>query len=153
MGREDSDLEFKLLQHKIPIVKLPGAIIIHPVRKARWGVSIIEQRRGMYNALLYKKFPRQYKHRIQSKPSLDYYAIVLLAAVVIGSGLLGKTYLAYAALITWLLLLANLVIKRLSKTSRKPGHVAEMIFSLMVIPFASVYWQLYGSWRFKVFFF
>jgi hypothetical protein len=151
--REDSDLEFKLLQHKIPIVKLANAIVVHPVRKARWGVSIIEQRKGMYNALLYKKYPKQYRHRIQSKPPLDYYAMVLLVLVIITAVLLDKSFLLLLSLSLWLVLMGRLVFKRLSGTSHSADHIAEMIVTSMVIPFASVYWQLYGAWRFRVLFF
>lgn len=151
--REDSDLEFKLLMHKIPVAKLPGAIVIHPVRKAPWGVSIAEQKKGMYNALLYKKYPRQYRSAIQPAPPIDYYAIVLMVLCFIIAGLWQKDYLMHAALAIWLLLLARLIIKRLASTSHAIDHVAEMIVTSFVIPFVSVYWQLYGAWRFKVLFF
>jgi glycosyltransferase involved in cell wall biosynthesis len=56
--REDSDLEFKLLSQRIPVKKVESAIVVHPVREAKWGVSIKEQRKTLYNALLYKKYPR-----------------------------------------------------------------------------------------------
>jgi glycosyltransferase involved in cell wall biosynthesis len=151
--REDSDLEFKLLQHKIPIVKLANAIVVHPVRKAKWGVSIPEQRKGMYNALLYKKYPKQYRHKIQSRPPLNYYGMVLLVVVMVTALLFGKTSLVILSFSIWLLLIARLVFKRLSGTSHSASHIAEMIVTSMIIPFASVYWQLYGAWRFKVLFF
>ncbi|RYZ32404.1 MAG: glycosyltransferase family 2 protein, partial [Sphingobacteriales bacterium] len=51
--REDSDLHFRILQHSRPIEKVESAIVVHPVRKAGWGVSLREQRKSMYNALLF----------------------------------------------------------------------------------------------------
>jgi GT2 family glycosyltransferase len=54
--REDSDLEFNFIKHNIPIIKVNEALVIHPVREAPWGVSIKEQRKGLYDALLFKKF-------------------------------------------------------------------------------------------------
>ena len=66
--REDSDLEFRLLQQGIPIWRLQNALVIHPVRKASWGVSLKEQKKGMFNALLYKKYPGLYRKKIQPRP-------------------------------------------------------------------------------------
>ena len=53
--REDSALQFDLVENKIPIVKVDGAIVIHPVRVASRGVCIKEKKRTMLNPLLYKK--------------------------------------------------------------------------------------------------
>lgn len=55
--REDSDLHFKFLEHNIPINKSEKAVVCHPERKASWGVSVSEQKKSLYNALLYKKHP------------------------------------------------------------------------------------------------
>ena len=81
--REDSDLEFKLLQKQIPIIHLTEALIVHPVREAPWGISIKEQRKGMYNALLYKKYPELYRKKIQPSPPWNYYIIVLSVLLMI----------------------------------------------------------------------
>ncbi|MEJ7685324.1 MAG: glycosyltransferase [Segetibacter sp.] len=35
--REDSDLEFKLLKHKVPIIKLHDAVVIHSCKKSTMG--------------------------------------------------------------------------------------------------------------------
>lgn len=55
--REDSDLEFKLIALGITIVRVADALVVHPVRKAPWGVSIREQKKGLFDALLFKKIP------------------------------------------------------------------------------------------------
>jgi glycosyltransferase involved in cell wall biosynthesis len=55
--REDSDLHFKLLEKQVPIVHVGDAVICHPVRDVSWGSSIREQRKSMFNALLFKKHP------------------------------------------------------------------------------------------------
>lgn len=65
--REDSDLEFRLLEAGVPIVRLTDALVVHPVREAPWGVSIKEQKKGVFNALLYKKFPEKYRQKIQPR--------------------------------------------------------------------------------------
>lgn len=54
--REDSDLQFTLLERGYWIVRADRAVIFHPVRPAAWGVSIRQQRMSLFNALLYKKF-------------------------------------------------------------------------------------------------
>jgi hypothetical protein len=51
-----------------------------------WGVSIKEQKKGIFNALLYKKFPELYRHKIQAKESWDYYIIaVAFGCLLVGS--------------------------------------------------------------------
>src|SRR5690606_4110164 len=55
--REDSDLEFKFISNHIPIFKISEAVVVHPVREVPWGISIKEQKKGIYDALLFKKFP------------------------------------------------------------------------------------------------
>jgi len=50
--REDSDLSFTLLEQQVTRVHVPEAIVIHPVRPAPWGISLKQQRKSMFNALL-----------------------------------------------------------------------------------------------------
>jgi glycosyltransferase involved in cell wall biosynthesis len=150
--REDSDLEFKLLQNQIPIVHVPEALIVHPVREAPWGISIKEQRKGMYNALLYKKYPELYRKKIQPSPPWNYYIIVLSVILMIFGALAGSTAAFFASFLCWLFFTMHFVIKRLSETSRSFMHVLEMILTSMVIPFLSIYWQLYGAYKYRVLF-
>jgi glycosyltransferase involved in cell wall biosynthesis len=83
--REDSDLEFKLILNNIPIIYVENAIVTHPVREAPWSISIMEQKKGMYNALLFKKFPKLYRERIDQKAPVNYYLIILsFAGFLIG---------------------------------------------------------------------
>ena len=53
--REDSDLHFKLIEAGIPIVQVPAALVVHPVRSAMFGISLKEQKKSMYNSLRFKK--------------------------------------------------------------------------------------------------
>ena len=55
---------------------LPPLVVVHPVRPAPWGVSLKQQRKSLFNALLYKKHPRLYRQRIRPWPPWEYYAIV-----------------------------------------------------------------------------
>ncbi|HEX5418395.1 MAG TPA: glycosyltransferase, partial [Gammaproteobacteria bacterium] len=43
--REDSDLFFRLLEHGARVVHLTDAAVLHPIRRAPWGVSISQQKK------------------------------------------------------------------------------------------------------------
>jgi len=151
--REDSDLHFKLLQHKIPIDKNEKAIVVHPVRQAKWGVSIKEQKKSLYNALLYKKYPQLYRQRIKANPTWLYYAIIVLFLAGIIARVLGSKKFSAVVLLGWIFLTALFIAKRLKLTSRSFSHVSEMVITSLVIPFLSVFWTLYGAYKYRVLFF
>ncbi len=148
----DSDLQFKLLQQNIPIVKISEALVIHPVRPAPWGISIMEQKQSMYNALLYKKFPEMYRSKIEPRPHWEYYMMVL-SFIILVIGFMGHAYLmAGVAFAIWGGLLSFLIYKRLDKASREPQHIAEMVVTSIAIPFLSLYWKIYGALKFRTLF-
>lgn len=151
--REDSDLHFKLLKHNIPIHKNDKAIVVHPVRKTMWGISIKEQKKSLYNALLYKKHPHLYSERIKANPNWLYYKIIFLFAAGIILLATGYTKLSLPAFAGWLILTALFVARRLKNTSHSFSHVTEMIATSLVIPFLSVFFTLYGACKFRVLFF
>lgn len=147
--REDSDLHFKLIQANIPIVKVADAIVTHPVRKAPWGISIKEERKGMFNALLYKKYPRLYKEKIQPNPPWHYYAISVFLILFISGLITDRSFPKYTGLIGWIAMTSWFTWKRLHATSHSLPHVTEMMFTSAVIPVLSLFWKFYGSWKFK----
>jgi glycosyltransferase involved in cell wall biosynthesis len=149
--REDTALEFDLSEKDVPIIKLPDAVIVHPVRAANWGVSIREQKKSMFNALLYKKHSWLYDKTNTGRTPRYYYIItmMLLLALVFS---LNNLSLMTACLIIWLALTAWFAWKRLRYTSRSLLHVAEMIYTSAIIPVLSVYWTIYGAIKFKTFF-
>jgi GT2 family glycosyltransferase len=150
--REDSDLEFRLLEHNIPILFIPQARVLHPVRPAPWGVSLKEQKKSRFNALLYKKHPFLFRRRIYRHPFFNYYVIVSVAVLALVFLLAGQWGGALAGGLVWLLLTLNFARQRLTGTSRSPNHILEMIVTSMIIPFLSIFWTLYGSIRYKTFF-
>lgn len=150
--REDSDLEFKLLEVGIPIRRVAEAIVVHPVREASWGVSMKEQKKGIFNALLYKKYPRLYRERIQAQPAWTYCIICSSFLLMLFTATSGWPFIAALAGICWLSFTIQFILKRLSGTSHTFSHVMEMIVSSLAIPFLSVYWQLYGAFKYKVLF-
>jgi glycosyltransferase involved in cell wall biosynthesis len=150
--REDSDLEFKLLQQGVPIYHIPEALVIHPVRKAKWGISISDQKKSMFNALLYKKYPRLYRERIRPTPNWRYYIMVLSFFLLFPAWITESKILLLASLLCFLILWTDFTLRRLRYTSKSRTHVVEMIVTSVVIPFVAVYWHLYGSYRYKVLF-
>ncbi|WP_242689045.1 glycosyltransferase family 2 protein [Pedobacter sp. SYSU D00535] len=149
--REDSDLHFKLISHQIPIYKVP-ATVLHPVRKAPWGISIKEQKKGIFNALLYKKYPRLYRERIKASPSWNYYVMVMAVAAMLAALFSGAVLLGLASFLIWLGLLISFIRKRLQSTSKSLFHIVEMVFTSAVIPFVSIFWQFYGALKYRVLF-
>jgi cellulose synthase/poly-beta-1,6-N-acetylglucosamine synthase-like glycosyltransferase len=150
--REDSDLEFKLLEQKIPIINISGAGVTHPVRQAPWGISLKEQKKSLFNALLYKKHPVLFRRKIYRFPFWNYYLMIflLLAAVIALVGSHGVV--AAIAGAGWLLMTLGFTAKRLKGASLSFSHILEMLLTSMLIPFLSVYWTIYGAIRYKIFF-
>ncbi len=151
--REDADVFFTLLKRGERLKSAPDAIVVHPVRSASWGVSIREQSKSMFNALLYKKHPDLYELKIGSPSRACYYAIVssfLVAMAGIGFGL---QPLAFAGLLVWALFTGFLCLKRLRTRSYAPRHLTEMLVTSVVIPFLSVFWRLAGAFKFNVLFY
>lgn len=150
--REDSDLEFKLLTEQIPVKRVPSAVVIHPVRMAKWGISIKEQKKTLYNALLYKKFPQLYRQKIQTAPPFLYYAIIAAFIFMLAGLFIKNQVITPAGFSVWIALNIYFIIKRLYHTRLTPGHIAEMVITSLVIPFLSVYWQWYGAFKYRVLF-
>jgi glycosyltransferase involved in cell wall biosynthesis len=148
--REDSDLQFKFIAASIPVIKIKNAIVTHPVRKAPWGVSIREEKKGIFNALLYKKFPALYKKKIQPHPPWHYYSIVLFLILFITGLLTGTPWLYAVSGTAWLAVTIMFTMQRLSSTSHSAKHVLEMFFTSAVIPILSLYYRFYGAWKYRV---
>lgn len=150
--REDSALEFALLQQGLPILKIETAIVTHPVREVPWGISLKEQKKSMFNALLFKKFPELYKSKISAEPVWSYYGIIFLSFAAVIFFAIHKPLLAVIAVVFWFYLIVNFIYKRLKHTSLSVSHKIEMIFTSVLIPYLSVYWTLRGAIRYNVFF-
>jgi len=149
-GRGDSDLYFRLLDISATIVRAPRAMVIHPVRPVPWGVSLLQLRKIIFDALLYKKHPRRYREKIRATAPWDDYAIVAALALALTGLSANMPLLAALAGAAWLLLTCRLCARRLRGTSRSPSHVAEMIVTSALIPPLAVFWRVAGAIRFRV---
>jgi len=149
--REDTALEFDLNEKDIPIIKVPHAVIVHPVRAASWGVSIKEQKKGMFNALLYKKHSGLYEKCKMDRTPWYYYFITIMLLLALWFSF-NSIPLMTVCLAVWFAFTLWFAFKRLRNTSRNGLHITEMIFTSAIIPVLSVYWTIYGAIKFKTFF-
>jgi glycosyltransferase involved in cell wall biosynthesis len=150
--REDSDLFFRGLEKSMPWSVSKEAVVVHPVRPASWGISLSQQRKSMFNALLYKKHPHLYRTRIQATPPWRYYGCLGALVCIIISGLCHACTLNILALLVWGLLTAQFCWLRLRHTSRASAHIVEMVVTSALIPVLSIFWRWRGMFLFRVFF-
>ncbi|HEX2530640.1 MAG TPA: glycosyltransferase [Burkholderiaceae bacterium] len=147
--REDTDLYFRLLDSSARIVHAPAAVVVHPIRPAGWGVSLAQQKKVLFDALLFKKHPELYRKKIRARPCWDYYVIVCALATWLPAVAFGAPRIAAAAGGIWALLTARFCLKRLGPTVKTPSHIGEMIVTSALIPPISVFWRLVGAVRFR----
>jgi glycosyltransferase involved in cell wall biosynthesis len=150
--REDSDLQFRLMQQVGPVGRCDDARVLHPARRARWGVCLRQQRNTYFDALLYKKHPRLYRERIRRVPPWDYYVIVGATFAAVALALLGAPLAAMASAAIAFTLVLRLAWQRLRPTRHDAAHVLEMLATSALIPYLSVYWRTRGALHFKVLF-
>ncbi|HEU5088401.1 MAG TPA: glycosyltransferase family 2 protein, partial [Roseiflexaceae bacterium] len=150
--REDSDLQFMLMERGEGIVRAADAVVIHPVRPAAWGISIAQQRKSMFNALLYKKHPQLYRERIQPSPPWRYYMICGSAAASSVALAFGHRRASLAGMAMWAWLVGRFCAGCLRHTARTPRHIAEMIVTSALLPPLAIYWRLRGALKYRVIF-
>ncbi len=150
--REDSDLHFALLERYGTVGRAEAAVVVHPVRPARWGISLGQQANVYFDALLFRKHPRLYRERIRRAPPWRYVAIVAATVAATVAGAAGNGSLAAALAGVALALCLAFAWQRLRGASRAPSHVAEMVLTSIAIPYLAFFWRLRGALRFKVLF-
>lgn len=150
--REDSDLYFTLLGMPGKVLHAREAAVVHPVRPAPWGISLTQQRKCLFDALLYKKHPAQYRRLIQPGAPWHYYAMILALLSAGAAAFKGSFAGALVGVGIWGMLTAWFCARRLRQTSWAPSHLAEMAVTSVLIPPLSVFWRLYGAVKFRVLF-
>lgn len=153
--REDSDLHFRILSlPRSPslqnIVRCESARVRHPIRPARWGISVFQQKKSMFNALLFAKHPTLFQQRIEAGPPLGYYLASLSCCVAVIGLYLGESGIAGIAGGLWLGSTGKFCWRRLKGTSRRLSHLAEMALTSIAIPPIAIFWRLVGAWRYRV---
>lgn len=145
--REDSDLHFSLLESGFRVIRAEQAVVVHPIRPAPWGVSIKQQRKGVFDPLLRRKHPEHFSQRIHPFPLLYVVIVAALALAIVGV-LMRINELAILSFLMWLICTAAFAWQRLRGASRRPSHIAEMIVTSILIPPLSIYWRIVGLIRY-----
>jgi glycosyltransferase involved in cell wall biosynthesis len=148
--REDSDLQFALISAGMTIGRSERAVVQHPVRPARWGVSLSQQRKSQFDALLFKKYPKLFRMRIAAHAPRLYYAILFAATAAFICAIAREGIAAGCAFAIWAALTASFCSRRLNGTAHTASHILEMIVTSILIPFLSIFWRGYGAFRFRV---
>lgn len=148
--REDADLYFQLLTRSARVVHEPRAVMTHPIRPARWGVSLSQAKKVQFDALLYKKHPQLYRQKIRARPRWDFYVTVAALCACLASLAAGAPGPALGSGLLWLALTGRFCLQRLRHTSRAPSHVLEMIVTSALIPPVAVFWRAVGAFKFRV---
>ncbi|MBF6615197.1 MAG: glycosyltransferase [Candidimonas sp.] len=146
--REDSDLHFSLLERGYTIVPAPGAVVIHPLRSARFAASISSQKKVMYDVLLYRNHPRLYRERIRRTPPWFYTVVTATLLAGVCSVLAGWQSLGFASLLVWAVLTLFFFFRRLRLSAFTLRNVGELLVSSLVIPPLSLFWRVVGARRF-----
>lgn len=146
--REDSDLQFSLLQHGYTVVRAAQAMVVHPMRAASFAAGVGMQKKVMFDVLLYRKFTKLYRERIRQHPPWFYMAVTtsLLSALV--SFLAGWHSVALVASWLWAVLSAGFFILRLRASSLGWRNVGELLITSLLIPPLSIFWRVVGVARF-----
>jgi glycosyltransferase involved in cell wall biosynthesis len=148
--REDSDLEYALLDAGARVVQHDAAVVIHPPRAERPWVSLKQQRNQMYDALLYRKHPGWFRARIRKRPPWRHYAIALAQVGSLAALLRGHPGQAGVLTAVWTGLAGRFFVERARGTSQSTGHLVELAATSALIPPIAVYWRLRGAWVFRV---
>ena len=150
--REDSDLEFRLLDAGARIVRANDAVVVHPPRPERPFASLRQQRNQFFDALLFRKHPERFRATIRtssaSSPTTPSRSARSAAPLAL---LLGRPRLALLA--TAAVAHAGRPLLRRSAHAAgrgAPGHLAELALTSALIPPLAVYWRLRGAWAFRV---
>ncbi len=148
--REDSDLEFSLVEAGARFVRNDAAIVYHPARAGKPFASVRLQRNQFFDALLYRKHPALFRQLIRRRPPFRYYAITGSLLAGVAAGLRGRWRWAALAGGAWGALVGGFCYERLRGTRLTPGHVADMVVTSILIPPVALYWRLRGAWAFRV---
>ncbi len=149
--REDSDLQFKLLEGGYQIDTCPEAVVQHPVRPAPWYAPLRDERKNRYDALLFKRHPNLFRQRIPAYRGLvlRYYGIVISVVVGLLALVQQNEPLLATAGSSWLVLTGSLMVERWP-TKLSLAGLRKIILTTLLTPFLSIYWRLYGAVKYWV---
>jgi glycosyltransferase involved in cell wall biosynthesis len=150
--RVDADLQFKLLEIGVPILKCPEAVVTRTYRPANWYTTLTNERQHGYDALLYKRHPNLYRQRVQrdEKLTLRHYLTVVSVLLALVAAALGNWLLAGTSLLTHVGLTTWLATERWPAEPTSWPDTKAALLTALATPFLSVYWRIYGAVKYRV---
>jgi len=152
--RVDADLQFKLLEIGIPILKCPEATVVRPFRAANRYALLTNERQNRYDALLYKRHPDLFRQRMPRDEMmvLRYYTTIISLVLAAGAAAVGYIPMLAISLFLYIGLTGWLAVDRWPATSESGTWetAKEVLLTALATPFLSVFWRLYGSVKYRV---
>ena len=151
--REDTDLYFALLtafSADGAVVEAPSALVLHPVRDAKFCVSVGHQANMAFDALLFKKYPGMYDRHVGFRRPPPDYAAIAVATILAACALPFWRPVAGGFAVLALAGILSFAARRLRGLDRSPRQVADMLLSSFAIPYLSLYWRIVGAVRWRV---
>ncbi len=141
--REDTDLYFTLIEHGFEIGHVGNALVTHPIRPARWGVSIQQQRKSRFDMLLYLKHPELYRRFVAPFPA---FYVLICGTGLLGllAGMIDQWRLCVVSVAISLAICFWFAVRRLRGTRRSISHIVEMLVTSLIIPWLAVYNRVIG---------
>ncbi len=131
-----------------------GAVVVHPVRPAPWGVSLAAAAQEPVRCPALQEasrpVPAADPARAAAGTTTRSWRLLGLAVGRPRGSASPRRRSSRPA--RWAVLTARFCARRLRRTSRAPRHVAEMVVTSALIPPLSVFWRLYGACKFRVLF-
>ncbi len=146
--REDSDLYFSLLEQGFQVVHARQALVVHPVRSAPWGISLYQQRKTMFDVLLYEKHLELYCKHVAPFPRL-YLVIITSGLIAALSALVNYSPVSVVAMSIWFIGTLYFAAQRLRGTSHSLSHICEMLYTSMLLPWLATAYRILGMYKFR----
>jgi cellulose synthase/poly-beta-1,6-N-acetylglucosamine synthase-like glycosyltransferase len=149
-GAEDADLHLRLLVRGSRIVREPSAMVFQTPVPAGWDASLRQQKKAMFDALLYRKHRGLYRERVQATPRWDYYATVGVLLIALGGVASGAESVAESALVVWGGLTAQFALRRLRGSALGALDILQALAISIAVPPVAVFWRVAGALRYRV---
>lgn len=148
--REDSDLAVRIVAAGGEIIR-GGRRCTHPVARATWWSSVRAQVGNRDNALMRRKYGRNWRIMIGEGPGRmpAHLATTLAGITGIAAGLGRRGPVARPAAMLWLLLTAEFTLRRWSSGPRRLTEATRLLASSALIPPVAVAHRLVGEWAFR----
>lgn len=136
---------FSLRSAGIPVVQLPQAIVVYPLRGQKWGTALQEQWKVSEDALLSKKHPALYSKHTSFTPAFYYYFTILCWIASASAVYTNHDKAIQISLSSLACCIIFLLFRGLSGTRKSLVLFIEQLINAIYIPFLFLYWKTIGT--------